>query len=329
MKSEINQIVVVGSGSWGSTISNLLSQNGHRVFLWNPSQNNNNINETYNNKNSVFLSNFVPHKNVHIINDIDKAIKESQLIILAVPTQFQRNVIYNIKTFINTDDHILLNLSKGIEQGSLNLPHQIVNKIFKNNVQYATLNGPCHAEEVYKQFPTRVMLSSNNNNLLNILKTLFENNFFKVQISDDVIGSELAGTMKNVYAIVIGILDGLRKSNNFKSAILTSCFAEMIRFGCEVGGNIDTFIGLSGIGDLTATCYSEHSRNRFVGKYLSRGYKIENVIQILQPMIAEGIDATKSIYMLSKKNNIDLPIVKTLNEIILGNENVKKILDII
>ena len=313
-------ITILGNGAWGRTIGNLLYNNNHNITLYDTNKHKLTIDKSQYYCDNKFLLKIPIHNQIKLINNLECAIYKSEIIVIAIPTQFQRNTLIKLKSFYNKDKQYIVNISKGIEQNSLKFIHQIVFEIIGCTQQYATLSGPSHAEEVYNNKPTQVLLASNNNTTLTLIKNIFESKNFQIKTTNDVIGTELCGALKNIYAIVFGICNGLHAGDNSKAVIITKCIAEMLSFGQYIGCQEHTFIGLSGIGDLIATCYTTHSRNKFVGEQLVNGIKIKAIINILQPLIAEGITTTQSGYFLMKKYNLHMPLITLLYNMMFNNE---------
>jgi glycerol-3-phosphate dehydrogenase (NAD(P)+) len=308
-------VSVLGAGGWGTTLAIVLHENGHKVTLWE-------YNRDYAETISKFRENFyylpkikIP-AGIEITSDLVKAVQSGELLVISTPTQFIRNSFSSLKDY-DFGSKIILNVSKGIEIGTMLLVNEIVEDIFPkaDPARIAALSGPSHAEEVVKKIPTAVVCGSRDAGIAEIVQKVFSNEYFRVYSSSDVVGVETGGALKNVIAIAAGISDGAGFGDNTKAAIMTRGISEIMRLGRTLGAEKDTFYGLSGIGDLIVTCASEHSRNRFVGIQIGKGRKLDDILADMK-MVAEGVSTTKSALELAKKKNVEIPIVEKVNEIL-------------
>jgi glycerol-3-phosphate dehydrogenase (NAD(P)+) len=304
------KVSVLGDGAWGSAIADMLSDNSHEVKLWGPFPDYIKVmKETR--KNPRFLPQLTFNEKIEFTSKIEQSFKNAEVIILALPSQYQRKLLQDIKEYVKKEEQIFVNIAKGIENNTLERMSQVAEEIL-GPVKYAVLSGPSHAEEVARAVPTAVVLGCKDQKVGELLQQLFINKFFRVYLTDDYIGVELGGALKNVFAIAAGIADGMNLGDNSKAALVTRSIAEMSRLGKTLGGKYETFSGLSGIGDMLVTCYSRHSRNRFVGEGLGKNKTLDQVLQELGLKVAEGIKTTKSAYELSKKMYIETPIIDEL-----------------
>ncbi len=314
------KVSVIGAGSWGTTLAILLAENKHNVKLWEFDKENYN-NLTIDRENKKFLPNVKFPDNLLITNDINDAVDYADVIVNAVPTQFIRNTYKNINN--NTlENKILVNVSKGIEVNTQLRISQIFKDLFPNlqNDNLLILSGPSHAEEVSRKIPTAVVIASTNEKNSILVQEMFMNNYFRVYRSNDVIGVELGGAVKNVMAIGAGIIDGIGYGDNTKAALMTRGIVEIARMGKVLGADTKTFSGLSGIGDLIVTCSSKHSRNRYVGEQIGKGRKLKDIISEMN-MVAEGVETTKSSYNLAKSLNVETPIINEVYEVLFNDKN--------
>lgn len=309
MNQKIN---IIGAGSWGTTISNHLVLQGYDITLYTHSQkiidsiNNRHVNEIYFDEKPLEKALFADHI---------RNFRETDITINVVPTQFIRDY-YN-------DNHIkinrsIINASKGVERNSNKLIHQIFFDLGISSNRYAVLTGPSHAEEVYLKKPTVVVAASENDELAKTIQEIFSSTRFRVYTSNDITGAEIGGALKNVIALAAGICYGLDLGDNLISALLTRGLAEIMRLGIELGADNITLAGLSGLGDLFATCSSEHSRNRLAGKLLAQGKSVKQ-IESENSFVAEGIYTASSALALAQNLAVEMPIVEQINLII--NEN--------
>lgn len=309
-------IAVLGGGSWGTAIARLLSNKGHEVKFY--VRDKNIVNDINSNlENSKYLPN-IKFKKIFATDNIIEAINDCKIIVLAVPTNAVRNVLKSISKDLD-DSQIIVNLAKGIEVGTLDRVSEISKEICPNN-KFVALSGPSHAEEVGKDIPTAVVVSSKDKNAANFVQEAFATSNFRVYTNFDLIGVEIGGALKNIIALAAGMSDGLEYGDNTKSALMTRGIYEMSKLGIALGANSQTFNGLSGIGDLIVTCTSMHSRNRRAGILLGKGMSSEEAaIEIGQ--VVEGVKTTKSAYELSKKHNVSMPITEKLYEVLYLNKD--------
>ncbi|MCK5834773.1 MAG: NAD(P)H-dependent glycerol-3-phosphate dehydrogenase [Lentisphaeria bacterium] len=307
-----HKITVISDGGWGTAIALTLLDNQQDVTLWGmfPEY----IEEMKTAKeNFKFLKGIPLPDSLKFSSDIKSAIEESDIIILATPSQFMRNSLELIKP-LKYQDKIFIDLAKGIEVGTLKRMSEVVEEVL-GDVTYVALSGPSHAEEVAKKLPTTVCASSTDLEAAKVVQSIFNNDYFRVYTNDDVIGAELGGALKNIFAIAAGIIDGMGLGDNTKAALMTRGIVELSRLGIALGGKEKTFSGLTGLGDLIVTCTSQHSRNRFVGEQLGKGKTLDEIIEGMGMVVAEGVKTTQSTYFLAKKLGVDTPIV---NEIYAG-----------
>lgn len=314
---EIN-IAVLGDGGWGTTLAILLHRKGFKVILWGAFADY----VAYLNKrrvNTKFLPDVKIPKDIEITRDLKHATSGKQLIILAIPAQYMRGVLKKIKQFDNYRSAIYLSVSKGIEIGSLKRISEVIREEL-GNVKLGVLSGPTIADEVVHGIPTTAVIASSDKNLRKYLQNIFMTEKFRVYTNDDIIGVELGGSLKNVIAIACGISDGLGFGTNTKAAILSRGLTEISRLGVDMGAKVDTFSGISGLGDLVTTCISPLSRNRSVGQQVGRGKSLKQIESHMQ-MVAEGVPTTKSAYALGLKHKVEMPITKEVYLVLYKNKS--------
>ncbi|MFC2085080.1 NAD(P)H-dependent glycerol-3-phosphate dehydrogenase [Bacteroidota bacterium] len=318
------KIAVLGAGSWGTTLSIVLYHNGHDITLWE-------YKKSYartiskHRENTLFLPGIKIPKEITITASLDKAIENQHMVVLAIPTQFIRSVLKKIPPS-EIRDCTFVSVAKGIEKNSHLTVSQIIKDEFKmlDNENIGVLSGPSHAEEVSKKIPTAVVAACSSNDTAEIIQATFMTSYFRVYSSTDVLGVELGGALKNVIAIGAGIVDGAKFGDNTKAAIMTRGIAEISRLGTALGALPKTFAGLSGMGDLIVTCMSRHSRNRYVGDRIGKGEKLKDIINSMK-MIAEGVETSKSVYELARKNHIDVPIADAVYNILYNEKDPQKL----
>ncbi|MTI47762.1 NAD(P)H-dependent glycerol-3-phosphate dehydrogenase [Sporosalibacterium faouarense] len=314
-----NRIGIIGGGSWGTAIAILLGKKGYEVDMWlrNESQCQE-VNKSR--ENLKYLPGVIIPSNVNITTDIEKSSSNKDIIVLAVPTHGVRGTLKSIKEFINGDE-IIVNLAKGIENGTLNRVSQIVEEEIPD-IRYTVLSGPSHAEEVAKDIPTAIVAASKCKETAERVQDVFMSPKFRVYTSPDVVGVELGGSLKNVIALGAGISDGLGYGDNTKAALINRGIFEIARLGEKMGADQMSFAGLSGIGDLIVTCTSMHSRNRRAGIKIGEGMSMEEAVEAVG-MVVEGIKTTKSAYELAQKMGVKMPITEEIYGVLYNGKEVK------
>lgn len=314
---------VMGAGSWGTALALLLHSNGHQVTVWS-------INE----EEVEMLSKEREHKSklpgvkipedMVFTSDMETAIKEKDFLVLAVPSAFTRGTARRMKPFVG-ERQIIVDVAKGIEEDTLmTLSQQIEEEIPQADV--AVLSGPSHAEEVGRGLPTAVVIGAKTEETARYLQEMFMNHVFRVYISSDMLGMELGGALKNVIALAAGIADGMGYGDNTKAALITRGIAEIARLGVKMGGALESFTGLTGIGDLIVTCASVHSRNRKAGYLMGQGKTMEEAMDEVK-MVVEGVYSAKAAAKLGKKYGVALPIVDKVNEVLFEGKDPKEAVD--
>lgn len=313
-------IAVLGAGGWGTTLSILLNNNGHKVTLWEYNKEYADTLKEYR-ENFYYLPKIKIPRSIQITDDIEFAVHDKLLILITTPTQYIRNNLSPLGNF-DFKNKIIVSASKGIENGTQMFISELIKDIFKKakKENIASLSGPSHAEEVSRKVPTAVVCACEKLNIAKIVQNVFSNNFFRVYSSPDLKGTEVGGALKNVIAIAAGISDGAGFGDNTKAALMTRGINEIMRLGLVLKTHKETFFGLSGIGDLIVTCSSKYSRNRFVGEQIGSGKKLKTVLKEMK-MVAEGVDTSKAAYQLSRKNKIEMPIVEQVNEILFKGKS--------
>jgi glycerol-3-phosphate dehydrogenase (NAD(P)+) len=295
---------VIGAGGWGTAFARLLALKGHETILWarNP---NRKVDITQFRENRRYLPGVqLPLASLHITSSLQEALK-TETLVLAVPSFAMGTVLRQIAS-ISSEAKIFINLAKGIDRKTGKTMSELIETIVGEKEVY-TLSGPSHAEEVGRDIPTAVVLAGRNIGLGKKLQIALSTSRFRVYLSDDILGVERCATIKNVIAIATGISDGLGYGDNSRGALITRGLAEMIRFGRPFGVREKTLFGLSGLGDLVATCTSRLSRNRRVGFRLAQGETLSGILSEMT-MVAEGIYATKIIHTLAREIEIEMPI---------------------
>jgi glycerol-3-phosphate dehydrogenase (NAD(P)+) len=309
----IEQIAVLGAGSWGTALSMLLYKKGFQVSLW--ARDTKIVNEI-NKKgtNSRYLPDIIIPTGIRVSNSIVDIIEKADLWVLAVPSHAMREVIITIKPFFSPKT-IVVNTAKGLEEYSLNRMSEVIKQELCGCNKLAVLSGPSHAEEVCRSNPTAVVVASTDMDCAELVQDIFIFNTFRVYINLDLIGVELGGALKNIIALATGIAEGLGLGDNARAALITRGLAEITRLGMAMGANPLTFAGLTGIGDLIVTCNSIHSRNRRAGIEIGKGKSLNEVL-VKIGMVVEGIKTTRSAWQLARKYGIEMPITNQVFNII-------------
>ena len=316
------KISVLGAGSWGTTLACLLASNGHKVYLW---EINKEAAQKLDQERVIpFIGGATIPGSIVISSDLN-IINETEAVLFVVPSHFLRSTVNSIKKLnIDLGKKLIISATKGIENETLLRVSQIIEEIYpETKDRIVALSGPSHAEEVSKKIPTVVTSASKNEELAIKVRDLFMNDYFRVYTQDDIVGVELGASLKNVFAVAGGIIDGLNFGDNTKAAIISRGLKELISLGVALGGKEKTFYGLSGVGDLMVTCFSKHSRNRNLGEMLAKGKTLEQAEKELK-MVAEGVKTCISAYQLGKKLNIELPIINQVYEVLFNNKNAKQ-----
>ena len=314
------RISILGAGSWGTTLAVLLSGNKHDVTLWaHRDQHAREIAAARENRR--LLPGIAIPPDIVVTSDLGAAVTGAGIIVAAIPSQFLRATAVAIR---ETDfrDTVFVNVAKGIENTTLMTVSEVLGDALPHlpAENIVTLSGPSFAEEVSRQVPTAVVAASTGREAALLVQSNFITPWFRIYTSEDIRGVELAGSMKNVIAIGAGIADGAGFGDNTKAAILTRATAEIARLGEKTGAQPKTFAGLSGIGDLIATCLSKHSRNRHVGEEIGKGRKLPAILNEMV-MVAEGVATTRSVYDLGRKHRVELPISNEVYRVIFEGKD--------
>ncbi|MEI8102331.1 MAG: NAD(P)H-dependent glycerol-3-phosphate dehydrogenase [Chlorobium sp.] len=308
-------IAVLGAGSWGTTLAVLLAKKGYQVRLWAHRPEFAFMLDAER-QNLRYLKGVPFPDTLQITHHLPLLVSWAEMIVTAVPSQALRETILGFKG-IPLDGKIVVNVAKGIEIGSGKRMSEVLLEVLTDlkPPQVAALYGPSHAEEVSKDQPTTVVASSPSLTTAETVQEIFHTNRFRVYVNTDIIGVEIAGSVKNIIAIAAGISDGLGFGDNAKAAIITRGLTEISRLCSKLGGDAVTISGLSGIGDLVVTCLSQHSRNRYVGEEIGRGRTLDEIIGSMN-MIAEGVHSSKAVYELCRSVGVEMPITKAVYEML-------------
>ena len=320
----MKNISIIGSGSWGVALAIHMAKLGHNIKIWSFAKEEADL--INNERKCKFLPEVTLPDNISCTQSFEECVKGSDYIFHVTPSKVVRNTVKQYKEFVNKQPIIMC--SKGFEMESLSTLDEIVAEELPNN-PVAVFSGPSHAEEVSRGVPTAMVLASKNNRLLSELQEFLMNENMRVYLSNDVKGVELGGALKNIIAFCAGILVGMELGDNSFAALLTRGLTEIARLGKALGGNVETFHGLSGLGDLIVTCSSQFSRNRKAGMLIGEGKTIEETRQEVG-MTIESIDNIEVAYKLGKMYGIDMPIVNSVYDVLYNGlqprEGVKRLM---
>ena len=313
-------IGILGAGAWAIALGLVLNKNGHHVTMW-----------TCVEKEMQMLSTEREHKtslpgikipeSIDITMDITEAAVHKDLVVFAVASRYTRETAAKLHGMAEKNQKFL-NVSKGIEENTLMTLAEIIEEELPGT-DVSVLSGPSHAEEVGRGIPTTVVVGSSSRNTAMYIQELFMNEEFRVYTSPDMLGMELGGSLKNVIALAAGIADGMGYGDNTKAALITRGIAEIARLGVKMGGAVETFSGLTGIGDLIVTCASVHSRNRKAGYLMGQGKSMQEAMDEVQ-MVVEGVYSAKAAVKLGEKYGVSLPIINKVSEVLFDGKDPKE-----
>ena len=317
------RIGVVGAGAWGTALAKLLADKGFNLDLWAFETEVKEEIASFR-ENKSFLPGFTLSEQLSPTNDLEKAVSGKDLVLMVVPSHCMRSVAMEMKPFVS-DGTILVSASKGIE----NKTHQTMTGILSEVIDtlpsqnFGVLSGPSFAKEVAAGVPTVVAAAAMEKEIARFIQNLFFTPNFRVYVNHDIVGTQIGGAMKNVIAIAAGACDGMNMGLNPRAALITRGLTEMNRLGTRMGADPLTLSGLAGVGDLLLTCTGALSRNYTVGKQIGQGKKLEDIISDMR-MVAEGVKTTRSIYNLSKKLDVDLPICNEVYSVLFEGMSVEE-----
>ena len=314
----MRNVAIIGSGSWGTALAVCLANNGNNVKIWSFCEEEKDL--INNKKQCKFLPGVVIPNNVECMTDFEKVIDGADFILHVTPSKFTRSTFKQYKQYVG--DKPVIICSKGFEKETL----QTLDEVIKDELPSAkigVLTGPSHAEEVAISIPTVLVIASEHEEILPLIQDTFMSKNMRIYTSTDVKGLELGGALKNIIAFCAGVAAGIGLGDNSFAALITRGLGEISRLGVKLGGKKETFYGLSGLGDLIVTCLSEHSRNRKAGKLIGQGKTLEEAKKEVG-MVIESIDNIDVAYELGKRNNIYMPIIETVYDVIYNGLDPKK-----
>ncbi|MDR2580843.1 MAG: NAD(P)-dependent glycerol-3-phosphate dehydrogenase [Fibromonadaceae bacterium] len=324
------KISILGTGGWGLALGKTLCENGHEVVLWTPSTEEARLLAVEKENKDKLPGVGLPSELVYLSN-MAEATEDADMLIFAVPSQFMESTAKQLGECKTPEKvPLVVSATKGISEDSLKRMSEIVLSHVKwlSEEEIAVFSGPTHAEEVARSVYTAIVVASKSEICAKIIQDTFSSKTLRVYTSQDVVGVELCGSVKNVMAIASGIIDGLEfgVGDNTKAALITRGQAEICRLGGALGASQRTFAGLAGIGDLIVTCMSHHSRNRFVGEQIGRGKALSEVLSGMK-MVAEGVPTARSAYALAKKHGVEMPIVNAIYEVLFEQKNPREAIE--
>jgi glycerol-3-phosphate dehydrogenase (NAD(P)+) len=307
------RIAILGAGSWGTAVAIHLARLHHQVHLWGRDAAQMQQMQIERN-NKRYLSSIVFPDNLVAVADFSQAVTGISEVIIAVPSHAFRETVIKLKPYLSSI-HTLLWLTKGLDPTTHQLLHQVAQEILSENIVIGILSGPTFAKEVALQLPTAMTLASNRPDMRDVLVQLFHSPTFRVYFSQDIIGVQLGGAVKNVLAIAVGIADGLQCGANAQAALMTRGLAEMMRLGQAFGAHAETLMGLSGLGDLILTCTNNQSRNRRFGLAIGKGTAREQAEKEIGQVV-EGISAAAEVYHVAQQHQVEMPITTQIYQVL-------------
>lgn len=319
------KISVLGAGAWGTTIASHLAEKGMETTIW-ALEEKLVLNINGARENNLYLPGIRLSNRLKAVKDMEQALKSAELIIVAIPSKFLRNALSQAKKHIGTKP-MILSLTKGIERTTFKRPSEIISEV-TGAEKIAALSGPNLSLEIARGLPAASVVASKDLSTASKIQEIMAGATFRVYSSEDIIGVEIGGAMKNVIALAAGICDGLNLGQNAKSALIVRGLAEITRLGAALGARTETFSGLSGIGDLITTCESPLSRNHTVGREIVRGKKINDILKNMSA-VPEGVETTLSAYDLSKKFGVEMPITSEVRAVLAEGKDPRQAVSVL
>ena len=313
------KIGVLGAGSWGTALAVLLHENGHEVTLWSIDKREVAMIDEKREQVEKLPGVRIPDR-IAVTNDVESSVAGKDILVMAVPSIFIRSTSKMIAPYVK-EGQLIVNVAKGIEEETLMNMTDIIEDEIKQ-ARVGVLSGPSHAEEVGRRIPTTVVAGAHDKKTAEEIQEAFMSPVFRVYTSPDMVGIELGAALKNVISLAAGIVDGLGLGDNTKAALITRGIAEITRLGLAMGGRFETFIGLSGIGDLIVTCTSTHSRNHNAGYLIGQGKSYQEAMDEVK-MVVEGVYSAKAALALAKKYNVEVPITEQVNQVLFEGRSAK------
>lgn len=321
---QTENLAIIGAGAWGTALALLLAENGHSFPLWVYEKD---LSETMktNRENTLFLPGFSLPENIQPTSSLKEAVEDKSAVLLVVPTHVMRATIKSIKPYLKPDC-LLINASKGIENETLSTIHEILQEELDRKHEFAAISGPTFAAEIAQGVPSAMVAAGDTLEIAERVKQIISTPKLKVFTSNDPLGVQIGGALKNVIAISTGISDGMELGYNTRAALISRGLVEITRIGTALGAKPETLLGLSGMGDLVLTCTGDLSRNRNVGIQLGKGRKLKEITKDMK-MVAEGIRTVKSAYELKNKLNIQASVIEETYRVLYEDKSPQKALE--
>ncbi len=312
----MTKIAVLGAGTWGIALARVLATNNHDVYVWSAIESE--IDKLNTERKHPILSDMVIPEDMVFTKDMKEATEKADIVLMAVPSVFVRSTTEKLKEYF-TEDMIVTDVAKGMEADTLFTMSEVIESVIPS-ARIVALTGPTHAEEVAFDKPTAIVAASKNAEAAKYVQDVFMTDNFRVYTNADIKGCEMAGAIKNVIALGVGVSKGLGNGDNATAALITRGLAEIVRLGEKMGCSRETFYGLAGVGDLIVTCTSVHSRNFRAGKLIGGGMNPEDAKKEVG-MVVEGINMLPAAMKLIEKYEIEMPIVESVNAVVKGEIN--------
>ena len=319
----MSKIGVLGTGSWATALSRVLIDNQNEVIMYGIDQNQiDDINNNHQNK--TFFKDVLLEKEIKATNNLEEALKDIDYLLITIPTQFVKETLIKVKPFIKKKITVI-NAAKGFDLGTNMRMSDTIRSVLDDSLinPVVSLIGPSHAEEVVIRMLTTVCAVSLDEKMAEDVQMLFSNDYFRVYRLTDEVGAEYGVAIKNVIAVAAGVLSGIGYGDNTKAALITRGLAEMVRYGMKKGGKLETYMGLTGVGDLIVTCTSMHSRNRRAGILLGQGKSLKETLESVH-MVVEGVNTATAAYEMAHKYNVEMPIVEEAYNILYNGRNARE-----
>ena len=313
-------LTILGAGSWGTALAVHLGRIGHEVRLWarDPALV---ADMSSRRANAIYLPDVQVPDTVTVTHALDEALRDAELVVSAIPSHGCRSVLRNATPFL-TPHAVIVSATKGIEAGTMLRMSEVIAQEVRGGHRIVVLSGPSFAIEVARQLPTAILAASSDSDAIELVQEEFRGPALRLYGSDDVVGVEIGGAMKNIIAIAAGVVEGLGLGHNALAALITRGLAELTRLACAAGGRRETLAGLSGLGDLVLTCTGTLSRNRHVGVELARGRTLPEILAGMK-MVAEGVITTGAALELGARHGVELPIATQMDEVLSGRSDVR------
>lgn len=321
------RVAVIGAGSWGTVLANVLAENGHQVHLWaRRKELVTEINEQRSNQ--KYLPGVTIHSKIEASSSLREVVQDKPMVLFVVPSHSMREVALQVEPYLK-NEALVVHATKGFEVDTWKrISEVLAEELPRHAERIVALSGPSHAEEVILRCPTTVVVASEHRFAAERAQNYFMNQYFRVYTNSDLVGVEVGGALKNIIALAAGLADGLEFGDNAKAALMTRGLAEIARLGFAMGAQHSTFVGLAGVGDLVATCTSKHSRNWRAGHMISQGIPLTQVLEKMG-MVVEGVRTTQAAYALAARYEVEMPITEQLYAVLFSNkEPAQAVLDL-